>query len=209
MRLFSLLFGIWIYQPYSYAITMILRIKGIKVGKRFYIQGFPYLKIRGNPNNIQIGNDVKIYGDIDLRIRENGQIIIEDEVSFDTSCRLVSANNSILTIRKYADIGCYNIFNAGASITIGENTLVASFCNIQSSGHGLSRSSKIKTQPHFYGAINIGNDVWIGSRVSVLPGVTISDGAVIGANAVVTKNLSSYTINIGIPAKKINERVFS
>lgn len=52
----------------------------------------------------------------------------------------------------------------------------------------------------------IGNDVWIGARVTILSGVSIGDGAVIAAGAVVTKNVEPYTIVGGVPAKPIRKR---
>ena len=56
------------------------------------------------------------------------------------------------------------------------------------------------------GDIVIGNDVWIGYEAVVLAGVTIGDGAVIGARAVVTKDVPPYTIVGGVPAKFIRKR---
>ena len=53
----------------------------------------------------------------------------------------------------------------------------------------------------------IGNDVWIGARVIIMPGITIGNGAVIGAGAVVTKDVAPYTVVAGIPAKVIKQRV--
>lgn len=52
----------------------------------------------------------------------------------------------------------------------------------------------------------IGNDVWIGSNAIVLQGVTIGDGAVVAAGAVVTKDVPSYTVVGGVPAKVIKKR---
>lgn len=55
-------------------------------------------------------------------------------------------------------------------------------------------------------AIVIGNDVWIGYEAVILAGVTVGDGAVIGARAVVTKDVPPYTIVGGVPAKPIRKR---
>ena len=52
----------------------------------------------------------------------------------------------------------------------------------------------------------IGNDVWIGINVSIMGGVTIGDGAIIGSHSLVTKNVEPYTIVGGVPAKKIRMR---
>ena len=56
------------------------------------------------------------------------------------------------------------------------------------------------------GDVVIGNRVWIAYRAIVLPGITIGDGAVVGAGAVVTKNVEPYAIVVGNPARKIGER---
>lgn len=54
--------------------------------------------------------------------------------------------------------------------------------------------------------VEIGNDVWIGTRVIILPGVKIGDSSIIGAGAVVTKDVPSYTIVGGNPAKILKYR---
>lgn len=56
------------------------------------------------------------------------------------------------------------------------------------------------------GDIVIGNDVWIGYNAVILSGVTVGDGAIIGTNAVVTKDVPPYTIVGGVPAKPIRKR---
>ena len=56
------------------------------------------------------------------------------------------------------------------------------------------------------GDIIIGNDVWIGYEAVILSGVTIGDGAIIGARAVVTKDVAPYSIVGGVPAKEIHKR---
>ena len=52
----------------------------------------------------------------------------------------------------------------------------------------------------------IGNRVWLGSNVVVLPGVTIGEGAVCCASAVITKDVAPYSVVAGIPAKEVNQR---
>lgn len=55
-------------------------------------------------------------------------------------------------------------------------------------------------------SVIIGNDVWIGANTTILEGVKIGDGAIIGANTLVNKDIEPYSINVGIPAKKIGYR---
>lgn len=66
--------------------------------------------------------------------------------------------------------------------------------------------AKIKEHPVSKGPVRIGNDVWLGSRCTIMSGVTIGDGAVIGAHAVVTKDVPPYTITAGNPARVVRER---
>lgn len=54
--------------------------------------------------------------------------------------------------------------------------------------------------------VTIGNDVWIGGRVIILPGVTIGDGCIIGAGAIVTKDIPPHSVAVGVPAKVVRQR---
>lgn len=54
--------------------------------------------------------------------------------------------------------------------------------------------------------VSIGNDVWIGDRVILLPGVTVGDGAILGAGSIVTRNVEPFTVVAGTPAKYIDKR---
>lgn len=64
----------------------------------------------------------------------------------------------------------------------------------------------VNTLPETKGAVVIGNDVWIGSHACLLSGVTIGDGAVIGAHAVVSKDVAPYAIVVGNPARVVRKR---
>lgn len=58
---------------------------------------------------------------------------------------------------------------------------------------------------HSKGDITIGNSVWIGDKATILPAVTIGDGAVIAANTEVTKDVPAYSVVVGNPAKVIKQ----
>lgn len=206
LRFLAFLFGRRIYFFTSPIVASIMRLKGIKVGKNFYIEGIPYLKIRGKAGNILIGNQVSVMGNIDLRNRENGKIVIGDNVEIDNDCRFVAANEAVLTLKPFCRISCYAIINAGEDVTIGEHTITGGFVYIQSSDHGTVRNEKIWQQKHTYGKIEIGSDVWLGANSMILKGVTIGDGAIVAANTVVNKDVEPYSIVAGLPAKKIKMR---
>ena len=88
-----------------------------------------------------------------------------------------------------------------AEIRVGDNCLIGPDVGIYTAGHRLEPEGRVLDG---YGIpIVIGNDVWIGGHSTILPGVTIGDGAVIAAGSVVTKDVAPRTLVGGIPAKLI------
>ncbi len=84
-------------------------------------------------------------------------------------------------------------------VIIGNNVLVGPNVMIATAAHPLDPIERQKTE---YGKnIKIGNDVWIGGNVSVLPGVTIGNNCVIGAGSVVTKNIPDNSVAVGNPCR--------
>ncbi|MBQ7712259.1 MAG: CatB-related O-acetyltransferase [Clostridia bacterium] len=71
---------------------------------------------------------------------------------------------------------------------------------------GWDASAPDKSDLPFKGDTVIGNDVWIGQNVVILPGVHVGDGAIIGANCVVSKDVDPYTIVVGNPVKTVRKR---
>ncbi|MBA2869073.1 DapH/DapD/GlmU-related protein [Methanococcus maripaludis] len=73
---------------------------------------------------------------------------------------------------------------------------------------GPSDSKLKKTYLKVYGPIHVEDDVWIGTNVTVLPGITIGKGSIIGAGSVVTKDIEPYSVAVGNPAKIIKKLNF-
>ena len=90
-----------------------------------------------------------------------------------------------------------------AEIRIGNNCLIGPDVGIYTAGHRLEPEGR--TLDVYGMPITIGNDVWIGGHSTILPGVTIGDGAVVAAGAVVTKDVEPNTIVGGVPAKVIKK----
>jgi len=204
IRFLALVLGDWVYKPFSLIIKTILILRGCRVGKNFLIMAVPSLQKKGG--NIEFGDNVTIKGYLDIRTREKGVIIIGNNIKIDDNVRLIAANDALLSIGNNTNIGSFCIFNCGTNVTVGENCLIASFCYVQSSNHGIRRGEIIKTQRHTYKPISIGHDVWVGGSVNILPGAIIGDGCVIGAKSVVTKEIQPYCIALGIPAIVKKER---
>jgi acetyltransferase-like isoleucine patch superfamily enzyme len=99
-----------------------------------------------------------------------------------------------------------HIYGRGG-ITIGDYVLIGPNVIITSSQHKYDmKGVPILFQGHEKKAVTIESDVWIGANAVVLPGVTIAEGTIVGAGAVVTSDTEPYTIVGGAPATKIGER---
>lgn len=92
------------------------------------------------------------------------------------------------------------------SISIGKDVLMGPEVMIFTANHETKKDELLRNQGSAVKGVIIGDDVWIGARAMILPGVKISKGAVIAAGAVVSRDVEEYTIVGGVPAKKIGER---
>lgn len=107
-----------------------------------------------------------------------------------------------ITVGEGTIIGYGTFIDGRDQVTIGNHTDIASQVMIYSSEHDVHSADFHATMA----PVKIGNHVFIGPRAIILAGVTIEDGAIIGAGAVVTKDVSAYNIVGGVPAKTIGER---
>lgn len=128
-----------------------------------------------------------------LRIRIGRHSAIHMHCFF-SNRHVTIGHNTIINRHCYLD-GRFGIF-------IGNNVSISPYCALLSLSHDVN-------DPHF-GAIGkktvINDNVWIGMRAMILPGVLMGKGSVAGAGAVVTKNVEPYTIVAGVPAKAVGSR---
>jgi len=98
-----------------------------------------------------------------------------------------------------------NIRAAGGRIIIGSNCIIAHHVSLVASNHTVSSGATYNELgwDEKRTGITIGDNVWIGCGVTVLPGVVIGDNAVVGAGSIVTKNIPSGTVWVGNPARQI------
>ena len=107
----------------------------------------------------------------------------------------------------HAEIGNFCSIATGAKIGVaGHPTNLLSTNSIFYLDNSLNTRFKNNVKYTPYLPIKIGNDVWIGEKSLIMPGVTIGDGAIIAAHAVVTKDVPPYAVVGGIPAKVIKFR---
>lgn len=152
-----------------------------------------YLKNVVDSPNIEIG-EFTIYNDFvhDPRDFQRNNVLYHYPI-----------NGDKLVIGRFSSIACGAKFLfTSANHALGSLSTYTFPLFYEEWGHGM----KVTESWDNRGDIVIGNDVWIGYEAVILSGVTIGDGAIIGARAVVTKDVPPYTIVGGVPAKPIRKR---
>ena len=206
MNLLTFIFGKKILKLFSFFINLILILKGFKIGKNFYIEAIPKLKLNSTKVDIVFGDNVKILGTIDLRTRETGSIFFGDNVMIEDNCRFVSARTGKIEIGNNSIVTTGAILNGGADLIVGKNCILGPRNTLNANEHNFKINQNIHDQGYTHQAIVIGNDCWFGANVVIAKGVTISDKSIIGANSFVNKSTEKNSINAGSPAKQIGAR---
>lgn len=114
---------------------------------------------------------------------------------------------SNIAIGNNVDLAWGVIITTGGGVEIGDRTLIGYKSMIFSANHVIPPDKgRIFDSGHEKRPVSIGKDVWIGAGCIILPGVTIGEGAVIAAGSVVTRNVESFSVVGGNPAKLIKYR---
>ena len=143
-------------------------------------------------NKSRISHKAKVYGHVQVTSSSMG------DYSY------IGRNSRII----HADIGKFCSIASETKIGMGTHTLdKISTSPIFTEAKNGTKHSWVKTSAaNPFKRVKVGNDVWIGVRTMVMGGVTIGDGAVIGAGSIVTKDIPPYAVVVGVPAKVIRYR---
>ena len=144
-------------------------------------------------------------------VQGRGDIILGDDVEVDGLCSFFFAArfspNPTLRIGDHTIIRSGSSFVAGRNITIGKHCKIASHVSMfESSGHPSDpemRQAGLPPGPEDVRPITIGDNVWIGQRSIIAPGVTIGEGSIVSAASVVLSDVPPFTVVAGYPARKI------
>jgi acetyltransferase-like isoleucine patch superfamily enzyme len=150
---------------------------------------------------------IELQGNFSIQFIETGSgISLEKEVTL-SFVRDKEATHPHLRIGDGVFIGKNTFISIHAPIFIGANVLIGPYCYITSCNHAFkTRALPIGLQGYTFAPVVIETGAWLGTHVIVLPGVTIGEGAIIGAGAVVTRNIPPYEIWGGSPAEFIAHR---
>lgn len=134
--------------------------------------------------HIRLGENLFLYRELYLETQDDGRIEIGDDVVLSRGVHLVSF----------------------ASVTIGGGSMIGEYASVRDANHRRTPGTPIRDSGHDAAPIRIGRGVWIGRAAMVLPGVTIGDGAVVGANAVVSHDVPAGAVVAGVPARPLARR---
>lgn len=150
-----------------------------------------------------VGGGVRTYGR--PRIVNHGKITIGAGTvlrSTVTAVELHAAPGACLTIGDGCAINFGCSFSADQEITLGNRVYVGPYVVIMDTQFHDIHERRARPRPK---PVIIDDDVWIGVKASIMPGVRVGKGAVIAAHALVNKDVPPYTVVAGVPAKQIGE----
>lgn len=158
--------------------------RSVSVGRNCYIDALSL-------NGIQIGNNVSIGKNTTIECSGSIQNI-----------------GTGMKIGNGVGLGTHGFFGCAGGVEIGENTIFGNFVSVHSENHNYSNMAvPIKYQGISRIGIKIGENCWVGAKVTILDGVTIYNGCIIAAGSVVTKGIyESNSIYGGVPAKLLKRR---
>ncbi len=164
--------------------SLLLRNPGkIRLGTKVIIDDLAGLDARGESASITLGDYVSL-GRNSLLVAKDATIELGNGVNIGSSCRIASQTK----------------------VKIGESTLIAAYCYIGPGNHQRDGDQPlISSSMALKGGVEIGAHVWVGTRATILDGVKIGDGAIIGAHSLVREDVPAGAIVAGTPAKIIQQ----
>jgi acetyltransferase-like isoleucine patch superfamily enzyme len=180
----------------------------IRVHQRTAAQADASLRAAANlvGQHVMVGRDVVLWGGV-----FSGGVGLElhDHVRIYDYCRLVidqlsPVSGIVLEERVAMNFGCY--LEGSGGVRIGKRTILGPNVVIVSSGHRIDPDTPVQESGKDFGAVSIGEDVWIGANAVITKGVTIGDRAVVGAGAIVTRLVPADAIVAGNPARVLRSK---
>jgi len=142
----------------------------------------------------------------DHTIAMRGRVEVADACELNQGVELNPFGGSIRIARRVW-LGPYVVIYGHGGVEIGEETMVSMQATILSSNHTIPKRGRcMRWEPDILLPTRIGRDVWIGANAVILGGVTIGDGAVVAAGAVVTKDVEAGAVVAGVPARLLRRR---
>lgn len=205
----ELLYFLWKRGGCSWIRGFFLRFRFRSCGKKLFVGKNVEILF---PKQIRVGSNVSL-GDYSYLngLSEEGMFIgnhvrIRERVWIQATS-LLDRPGKGLVVGDNTYIGPGSMLGAGGGIRIGRNVILGASVDLLAEDHDFSDADRpIFEQGVTRKGIVLEDDVWIGNRAIVLDGVRIGQGAVLGAGSVLTKDLPSYSIAVGNPARVVGHR---
>ena len=207
------------FLKYEFFITLCSNISGL-LGFGLRTLLYPSLFLRSGkrpaigkgvllrqPNRISVGSKILVDDYVALDVRdEESSITLGDKVSIGRQTT-IAAKGGTVELEQGVNVGSYCRIATQSKVTIGESTLIGAYCYVGPGNHTRDEGSGnfIEGDMQIKGGVIIGKHCWLGARVTVLDGVTIGDGAIVGAHSVVKEDVPAGAVAVGIPAKVVSK----
>ena len=175
-----------LYNPRGYiSPSATICHSGLGSGKHVFI-GDRVTIYESGGGTVYLSDHVKLFADIIVETGRGGQVTIGSETHIQPRCQLVSYE---------------------APLIIGCRCEIAPNCSFYTYDHSFSLGESIRNQPlTTKGGITVEDDVWLGTSATILDGVRIGTGAVVGAGSVVTRDIPQNAVAFGVPARVVKIR---
>jgi len=155
--------------------------------------------------DLRLGKNIFVEENVKVCCSQGSKLTIGDNVKLSEFLRIFVFENAELVL--LSRTGIHNYIHCTKKIRIGENVMMGGYLMIIDSNHKFDRKDKpIAKQGLDSKEVSIDDNVWLGIHTTILPGVNIKSGSIVGAGAVVTKSFSEDSIIGGVPAKLIKKR---
>lgn len=148
------------------------------------------IEIPRYPERIRLGHGVALDRGVTLLVSDAGDAPAPSE--------------PVISLGERCYLNRHTMLDASESLTIGPDTMIGPFCYLTDHDHVRDEQGSLKSGQLRGAPVRIGRDCWLGAHVTVLKGVMIGDGAVVGAGAVVTKDVPAGATVVGNPARVIS-----
>lgn len=187
----------------------VLRLRGATAGERFGVGRHVQVWY---PSCLSVGHDVTIFDGAYIRSARPGTVCIGSKTNihmgFWLDCGGEQDTAGFLRVGHHCLLQPYATMNAaGAGITIGNHVLFGQMVSVHAGNHLFDDPERlIMEQGTVHQGVVIEDDCWIGAKATILDGVTIGRGSVVGAGAVVTTSLPPLSVAAGVPARILRTR---
>lgn len=146
-----------------------------------------------------VGKGVRIGKGATLRMTPSGAVTLGDGVYIDRDVTLIGEGRLVIGAHSY--VGRGTIIASGERLEIGEGALIAAHVTIRDHDHGTASGTPYRLQKPVTSPVVIEDNVWIGANAVVVRGTRIGRDTIVGAGAVVTRDVPAGQLAVGVPAR--------